>query len=775
MDKQREVKLARTLGLGSIILLGVGALLGGGIFTLLGPAAGLAGPGLFLAMILGGGVAFLNLHMYIALGTTFPEAGGGYLWTRKGLGPFQGFLAGWFSWFAHMAAGGLYALSFGYYVYEVIITAWTYFGDFHLNQSFVAKLAATLTILIFGYLNWKGTRSSGKIGNFITAALICVLLLFVIFGAIRIFTSPAPLSNFTPFLPNGWLGILAAASFFYIAFEGSEIQVQTSEETKDPRRNLKIGLFSSWIIVTILYILISLVIIGATKSNNGPIWQIFANWGEGAIVKAAQTFMPFGRLLMIIGGLFANLAALNATIYSSSRVSYALARDKSIWSKLADIHLINFTPHLAVIVSGVFMIFMVNMLPLFDIASAASLLFVLLFLQLNLSGISIHYKWPDTKWAYKIPLFPILPIAAVIIYIVLAATMLQVNITAWIIVAFWLLIGLVNYFSYAQTQSREQFETGIVYEETVRIGPKIGKRILWPISPHLSWEEIKNTSEIAFALASKFDGEVVVIRVHEIPPAFPLDPGVLNEKKLENERIFLNQLQDLANDFNKRTGPEVKDINFHGLIMIGRDLVDVILDVIRIEECDALLLNWGGLSRRYEEVLNQRIDRLIRESNCDVLILKNPKIPKKILLTIHPTGRSPYAELMGEITDGLKKYFQSEIELFTVIDPATPVYLKPDPTPILKSLNMKKKDFAEINFFGSKSVINAVLNESNNKKTDLIIIGSSWPRFLKEIRFGRLSETIAKNASTSVLMIRGHGGAAEVFWKNLLKKLIPKK
>jgi amino acid transporter len=114
------VTLARTLGPGSIILLGIGSLLGGGIFTLLGPAAGLAGPGLFLAMILGAAVAFLNLQMYLALGTTFPEAGGGYLWVRKGLGNFQGFLAGWLSWFAHAAACGVYALSFGFYTHAFL-------------------------------------------------------------------------------------------------------------------------------------------------------------------------------------------------------------------------------------------------------------------------------------------------------------------------------------------------------------------------------------------------------------------------------------------------------------------------------------------------------------------------------------------------------------------------------------------------------------------------------------------------------------------------------
>jgi len=685
MDNKSEVKLARTLGLGSIILLGIGALLGGGIFTLLGPAAGLAGPGLFLAMLLGGGVAFLNLQMYIALGTTFPEAGGGYVWIKKGLGYFQGFLAGWLDWFAHTAAGGLYAISFGYYLYEAIKIGWTHFlADFQWNQNTIAKIAATVVIAFFGYLNWRGTRFSGRAGNLITAGLVAILLSFVIFGGVKMAQSPTPLTNFTPFLPHGLLGILAAASFFYIAFEGSEIQVQAGEETKDPKRTLKIGLISSWAIVTLLYLLISIVVIGATNGDGGnKIWEVLANWGEGAIVKAAKTFMPFGHIIMVLGGIFANLAALNATIYSSSRVSYALARDKSIWSRLASIHLTNFTPHLAVIVSTILMAIMVNILPLFDIASASSLLFILLFLQLNVAGINIHYKWPDTQWVYKIPLFPAVPITAIIIYASLAFTMFKVNLTAWLVVIFWLLLGLINYFAYTQEQSREQFETGILFEESLRIGPKTGKRILWPISPNLSWEEIKNTSEIAFALASKFDGEIVIIRVHEISPILPLTPSSLSKSLLEQERILLNQLQELANDFNRRTGPEVKDINFHGLIMIGRDAVDVILDVIKLEDCDTLLLNWNGFATTKGGVLlGHSINRLTRESACEVLVIKNPKLPKKILLAVHPSGTTPYINTLSQITDGLKKYFQSKVELFMVIDPETPQYLKPDPAPV---------------------------------------------------------------------------------------------
>jgi len=154
VENTGEIKLARTLGLGSIILLGVGALLGGGIFTLLGPAAGLAGPGLFLSMLLGAGVAFLNLQMYIALGTTFPQAGGGYVWVRKGLGNFQGFLAGWIDWFAHSAAAGLYALSFGFYAYELIKIL---FGrDLNINILSLEKIIAALVVLVFGYFHWRG-------------------------------------------------------------------------------------------------------------------------------------------------------------------------------------------------------------------------------------------------------------------------------------------------------------------------------------------------------------------------------------------------------------------------------------------------------------------------------------------------------------------------------------------------------------------------------------------------------------------------------------------
>ncbi len=769
--EQGEVKLARTLGLGSIILLGVGALLGGGIFTLLGPAAGLAGPGLFLAMLLGAGVAFLNLQMYIALGTTFPEAGGGYLWVSKGLGKFQGFLAGWMSWFAHSAAAGLYALSFGFYAYELvkIVTG----NDFGLELFSIEKIVGALVVLVFGYFQWKGAKTSGQAGNVIAVFLLVILGLFIVFGAFKVFTEPAQsLGNFTPLLPSGILGVLAAASFFYIAFEGSEIQVQAGEETRDPKRTIKVGLIASWGIVSAIYLLTSLIIMAATR-DGGPIWQVVAGWGEGAVTRAAQSFMPFGHFIMVVGGLLANLAALNATIYSSSRVSYALARDKNVWSRLSSIHLRNLTPHLAVIASILLIVAMVAFLPLFDVASLASLLFILLFLQLNIAGINIHYKWPDTPWYYKIPLFPVLPLIAIAVYVVLGFTLIQVNLTAWVIAAFWVLLGFVNYFAYAQTQSREIFETGIVYEQAARIGPKTGKRILLPLAPNLSWEEIKNLSETAFALTSKFDGELVIVRIHEIPPALPLNQSTIKPEVLEEEKKFFDQLTLLVAEYNQRTGPEIKDINFHSFILIGRDVVDVILDVVKQEDCDLLILNWYGYTQTQGVILSSKIDRILRESKCGLLVVQDAKPFKSVLVSAHPSARGPYLELIGEIAGGLRDYFKPTMELFSVIRQEIPTYLKPDPSVMLNAMGLKKKDFDEINLVSGRSIAGSILEEARKKNHDLIIIGSARPKFLSHFKLGSVAEVLAKDVNTSLMIVRGHEGAAEALIKRILLKLKP--
>src|SRR3989344_450754 len=457
------VTLSRTLGVWEVTLLGVGALLGGGIFTLLGHAAGLAGGGLVFAMALGSAISFLNLNAYVSLATTFPAAGGGYNWVRAGLGDFQGFFSGWFSWMASSVACSLYAVSFGLFASEFLFSLiglpliWFSFPTWQI-------LLSILTVLCFGLINLKGAALSGKIGGYISFILVGVLLLYITFGFKKILGAPELLSvNFSPLLPFGLAGIVQAAGLFYIAFEGSEIQAQAGEEAKDPVRTLKIGLFSSWIIISLLYILVSIVIVGATDSSDAPSWQILNQHSDRAIIESAKQFLPFGYVLMIFGGLLANIAALNATIYSSSRVLFAMARDKFVFSGLARTHEINQTPYRAILLSLVAIVFVAVFLPIKDIASAADVLFIALFLQLNIAYIELRRKKPEARWQYVIPFGPVLPILAIIFYVILGFSLFHVSPIAIYFTVFWFVLGLVNYLGYTKVQEREALEKEVMF------------------------------------------------------------------------------------------------------------------------------------------------------------------------------------------------------------------------------------------------------------------------------------------------------------------------
>jgi amino acid transporter/nucleotide-binding universal stress UspA family protein len=754
--------LVRTLGPGSIVLMGIGSLLGGGIFTLLGPAAGLVGPGLFLAMVVGAGIAYLNLQMYLALGTTFPEAGGGYLWVRKGLGNFHGFMAGWVSWFAHAAACGVYALSFGYYAIEILDLAGVTLpagGHAHLTKGIALSAVA-----VFAYVNWKGARSTGTAGNVITVALLAILALFIGSGLAAMGGSAEPLARFDPLLPYGWFGILAAASFFYIAFEGSEIQVQAGEEAKDPARDLRIGLIGSWAVVSAIYVLVSVVIIGATVAEGRPVWEALSVFGEGAIVEAAKGFMPFGGALMIVGGLLANLAALNTTIYSSSHVSFALARDRNVWSHLAHIHLKNFTPHLAVAASALLVAAMVIFLPLFDVASAASLLFVLLFLQLNVAGIAIHYVFPGTKWNYRIPFFPATPILAIVLYAMLALTMLRINATAWAVTAVWFLLGLVNYYSYSLVKGRERFENEILYEEAVRIGPKTGKRILVPMSPDAAAADLRPMTDLAISLAAKFGGEVVFAMIHEA------EAGV-GGAAITHDRQALENVKAWVEDFNRRTPGRERDVNFHNLILAGASVADVILDVVRMEECDLVIMGWEGYTRTKGTIFGGKIDRILRESRCDLLIVKDPGPVRSLIVAANPKAKNPSLPLVGEIVAALRDGYAPRTELFCVLGRQVPAYFTPNPGPVLAKLGLPPEAFDTIRFSESGSIGRSLIDEAKAVGADLVIVGAAKAKALKDIRFGPIPEFLAKNLSGSLYIVKGHLGPARAFWERVREAL----
>lgn len=192
-----EIRLAREMTLADATLIGVGAMIGAGIFVLIGIAAGVAGPAIIITFVLNGFVALLTAMAYAELGSCYHNAGGGYLWVKEGLPKVFGFLSGWMDWFGHSVACSLYALGFGAYFGFVLnelnisIPVWGFFS--------VQKILAAGAAILFGYINFRGASETGKVGNMITMGKIVILLIFIAFGLEMIFHRGNWQTSFTPF------------------------------------------------------------------------------------------------------------------------------------------------------------------------------------------------------------------------------------------------------------------------------------------------------------------------------------------------------------------------------------------------------------------------------------------------------------------------------------------------------------------------------------------------------------------------------------------------
>lgn len=289
-----EITLSRDLGVFTITMIGLGGMIGAGIFVLTGIAAEVAGPALVLAFFLNGIVTLFTAMVYAELGSAFPEAEGGYLWVQEGLGGANGFLAGWMSWFAHAVAGSLYALAFGRFATELIVMVGVPTLGFSVHQMTLGLM--TLIAIVFTLVNYRGASETGTIGNIVTVTKISILALFVFFGVLAMLRTDAWHARFaTGFMPNGFGAVLVAMGLTFIAFEGYEIIAQAGEEVVNPKKNIPRAIFVAIAIAVIIYILVGVTAIGATVAPPGmEAYEYLGQQKEVAMVEVARQVSPLG-------------------------------------------------------------------------------------------------------------------------------------------------------------------------------------------------------------------------------------------------------------------------------------------------------------------------------------------------------------------------------------------------------------------------------------------------------------------------------------------------
>jgi amino acid transporter/nucleotide-binding universal stress UspA family protein len=752
-----EPTFARNLGLFDATMIGVGAMIGAGIFVLTGIAAGESGPASILAFGLNGAVTLLTAFAYAELAAAFPEAGGGYAFVRRAFPGAVGFTAGWMLWFAYTVACSLYALGFAGYFWEFFIKYTPGMPEvvFGLIGEHGAGLVVTFVIgTMFVRLNARGTAVTGLAENVMTVAKLIILGVFIAYGLRALGVAPAGqiAESFNPFFPRGMAGVFVSMGLTFIAFEGYDLIATVAEEIKEPEKTIPRATFISLAVTVTMYLLILFVALAAVQPPGGQTsWQFLGEYGETAIVRAAESFMPaFGVAVIVFGGLLSTMSALNATIMASSRVAFSMGRDRWLPPAIASIHPERRTPHVAIYATGVILLVMALTLPIEAVGSAASLIFLLTFAMVNLSVIVLRRKAPETPRRYRVPLYPYVPILGAVLNIFLALYQFTFQPLAWYVTIVWMLVGLLLYYGYFKEQSAD-----LVPQVLERPVPSRVVATDTVVVPLHNPDSIGMLLEYANPIARSRDKALLAYSVVEVPRQLPISEGLR----------FTQHREGLLKKARQYAGG--RQMALETDLVIAHRAADGILSGAKRYQADCLVMGWKGYTDTRDRIFGEVADQVIRYAPCDLALLKveGSELPKRCLF---PTAGGPHARLAAEMLNVLAPAFGMEVTACYVVPPgATAETRRQADAWISKTLaTMQLTVPVGRKIIESSSIAGGIAKES--KDYDLVVLGAAREPFLSQVMFGEIPEKVARYSPASVLVVKRYEGKA----RSLLKRTL---
>jgi len=453
-------KLERTLGPFSLILLGVGAIIGAGLFSITGIAAAEnAGPAIILSFILAAiGCAFTGL-CFSELAAMIPVSGGAYTYTYATLGEFIAWIIGWSLILEYGAGAVSVAISWSGYVVSflqsmnihlpaaLIASPWqpTEMADGTMAYGWI-NLPALLIVFLLSGLLILGVEKSSKVNAVLVAIKIAVVLVFITIGFAYVNKS-----NFEPFIPAnqgafgefGWSGILRASGIVFLAYIGFDAVATTAQEVKNPQRDLPIGIIGSLVLCTVLYVLFSGVLVGIV-----PYLELNVSAPVALAINKTPYFWLNGLIkLAIVAGLTSVILVM---MLAQSRIFLAMSKDGLIPSIFSIVHPKFHTPW----VSSLFVMVMVGICaafaPLSMMGHLTSIGTLLAFAIVCASVIVLRKTQPDFPRPFKTPWVPFVPLVGILICLLL---MLSLGLATWGRLVLWIVIGLAVYFLYGKKHS----------------------------------------------------------------------------------------------------------------------------------------------------------------------------------------------------------------------------------------------------------------------------------------------------------------------------------
>ncbi len=427
------MKLKKSLTLFDVFAVASGAMISSGLFVLPGIAYAKAGPAMILAYLFAGLLIVPSMFAQAELATAMPKAGGTYFFIERSLGPVFGTFGGFANWFSISFKSAFALIGIGAFASFI-------YPDVTVHQ---IKMIAIIACLFFTCLNLFSVKITGRFQFFLVMMLILILIVYVGRG----FISTHP-DRYIPFMPEGFGSIITTTGLVFVSFGGLTKVASIAEEVKNPTRNIPLGMFLSFFVVTLLYVLTVGVTIGIMNGSE------LNNSMTPLSLGASQVMGKFGTVLLSIGAITAFVSTANAGILSASRSPMAMSRDQLLPDFLNVVNRRFQTPHFSILVTSGFMICVIAFLKIEDLVKTASALMIILFIMVNISVIIMREsKIQNYQPKFCTPLYPWLPIGAVVVYSFLLVEMGKIPL---LITGGFILLGLMNYWIYSRVRVRRK-------------------------------------------------------------------------------------------------------------------------------------------------------------------------------------------------------------------------------------------------------------------------------------------------------------------------------
>lgn len=443
-DAAEHTQLKKNLTAFDLAALGIGSVVGTGIFVATGEGAHLAGPGVLISFIIAAVTCGFCALTYSELACMFPVAGSTYSYSYVAFGEVIAWIIGWDLMLEYLVSASAVASGWSGIFIGLLESVGVHLPKALLTTPLaggIIDLPAVVITLLITWILFIGIRESAKINNIIVLVKVAVILLFIFLGIKHI-----NMANLKPMMPYGWKGVMAGAAIIFFAYIGFDAVSTAAEETKNPKRDVPRGLMLCLGVVIVLYVAVAFVLTGIV-----PFKEIVVdNALPGAL---ASIGIRWGGALVATGAIIGMISTLLVTLYGQIRIFMVMARDGLLPAAFAKIHPKHKTPHICTWITGVATALIAGLFPLPMIINLCNIGTLFAFILVSAGVILLRKTQPDVERKFKTPGMPFTPLITIGFCFYLMASLPGVT---WIRFGVWLLAGLAIYFMYGFRHSKLQ-------------------------------------------------------------------------------------------------------------------------------------------------------------------------------------------------------------------------------------------------------------------------------------------------------------------------------